>query len=68
MVTVMPIVIGALETVSKILERWWEELEIGKQLETIQTTVLLRLARMLRRVLEIWRDKLLLRLHWSTTS
>ena len=44
-VTVIPVVIGALGTVLKGLERKWEELEIGGRIETTQTTVLLRLAR-----------------------
>ena len=48
----MTIVIGALETVRNGLERWLEELEIGGQIETIQTIVLLRSAKILRKVLE----------------
>ena len=51
-VTVIPIVIGALRTVSKGLERWLEELEIRVQIDTILTTELLKSARILRRVLE----------------
>ena len=50
--TVIPIVIGALGTISKGLERRLEELEIGGRAETIQTRGLLRSARILRRVLE----------------
>ena len=49
------IVIGALGTVSKGWERKVEELEIRGQIETIQTTALMRSARILRIVLEIWR-------------
>ena len=48
----IPIVIGSLEMVLKGLERKLEELEIGGRIETIQTTALLILARILRRVLE----------------
>ena len=50
--TVLPIIIGALETIPKFLKRDLKELEIGGQTETIQTTVLLISARILRRVLE----------------
>ena len=56
-VTVILIIIDALETVFKGLERKLEELEIGGQTESIQTAVLLRSARILRRVLETWEGK-----------
>ena len=51
-VTVIAIVIVALGTVSKGLVQGVEDLEIRGQVETIQTTTLLRSARILRRVLE----------------
>ena len=51
-VTIVPIVIGALGTITKGLLKGLEDLEIGGRLETIQTTALLRTARILRRVLE----------------
>ena len=51
-VTVIPILIGALRTIPKGLVKCSEELEIGGCAETIQTTALLRSARILRRVLE----------------
>ena len=54
--TVIPIVIGALGTVTKRLELGLEDLEISEQVETIQITELLKLARTSRRVLEIWSD------------
>ena len=57
-VTVIPIVFGALGTVPKGLE----ELEITVRIETIQTTALLRSARILRRVLKTRVDLLSLRL------
>ena len=47
-VTIIPIIIGALGTVTKELEN----LEIAGRVETIQTTALLRSARIMRRVLE----------------
>ena len=51
-VTVMPIVIGALVTVAKGLVQVLEDLEIRGWVEIIQTTAFLRLARILRTVLE----------------
>ena len=53
-VTVIPIVIGELGTVSKWLAQGL------KDLETIQTTALLSSARILRRILETWGDFLFL--------
>ena len=50
--TVISIVIGATGTVTKGLVQGLENLEIRGQVETIQTTALLRSARILRRVLE----------------
>ena len=51
-VTIVPIVIGALGTITKRLLKGLEDLEIRRQVETIQTLALLRTARILRRVLE----------------
>ena len=51
-VTIVPILIGAFDTVSKGLLKGLEDLEIGGQVETIQTTALLKTDRILRRVLE----------------
>ena len=51
-VTIIPLVIGAFGTVTKGLLKGLEELEVGGRVETIQTTALLRTARILRRVLE----------------
>ena len=51
-VTIEPIVIGALGTITKGLLKGLEDLEVGGRVETIQTTALLRTARILRRVLE----------------
>ena len=51
-VTIIPIVIGAFGTVTKGLLKGLEELVVGGRVETIQTTALLRTARILRRVLE----------------
>ena len=51
-VTIVPIVIGAFGTVTKELLKSLEDLEVGGRVETIQMTALLRMARILRRVLE----------------
>ena len=51
-VTIIPIVIGAFGTVTKGLLKGLEDLEVGRRVETVQTTALLRTARILRRVLE----------------
>ena len=50
--TVIPIITGVLGTVSKGLERGLKEAEIGGQIETNQTTEMLKSARIPRRVLE----------------
>ena len=52
MVTIIPIMIGALGTVTKGLVKRLEDLEVGGRVETIQTTTLLRTTRILRRVIE----------------
>ena len=51
-VTIIAIVIGAFGTVTKGLLKGLEDLGVGGRVETIQTTTLLRTARILRRVLE----------------
>ena len=61
-VTIIPIVIGAFGTLTKGLLKELEDLEVGGRVETVQTTTLLRTARILRRVLETWGDLLSLRL------
>ena len=61
-VTVIPIVVGALGMIPKGLLEGLEDLEIRGKVEIIQTTALLRLARILRRVLET-RDLLSLKPH-----
>ena len=50
--TFIPIAVGALGSVTKGLIKGLEELEISGGVETIQTTTLLRSARILRRVLK----------------
>ena len=50
--TNIPIVTGAFGTVTKGLLRELDDLEVEGRVETIQITALLRMARILRRVLE----------------
>ena len=50
--TIIPIVIGAFGTVTTGLLKGLEDLEVGGRVDTIQTTALLRIARIVRRVLE----------------
>ena len=51
-IIIIIIVIGVFGTVTKVLLKGQENLEIGEQVETIQTAALLRTVRILRRVLE----------------
>ena len=67
-VTIISIVIGAFGAVTKGLLKSLEDLEVGGRVETIQTTALLKTARILRRVLETWGDMLSLNLQWKTIS
>ena len=66
--TIVPIVSGALGTVTKGLLKGLEDLEVGGRVEIIQTTALLRTARILRLVLETWGNLLSLKLQWKTIS
>ena len=52
----------------KLRKRWLEELEIGGRIESIQITAFFRSFRILRRVLETWRDLLSLSYKWKTIS
>ena len=67
-VTIVSIVIDALGTITKGLLKGLGNLEVGGRVETIQTTALLRTARILRRVLENWGDLLSLKLQRKTIS
>ena len=51
-VTIVPIVIGAYGMVSKGLLKGLEDLKVGGRVETNQTTALLKMVRILRRVQE----------------
>ena len=51
-VTIVPIGIGALGTITRTLLKGLEELEVGGRVQTIQTTASLRTTRILRRVME----------------
>ena len=65
-VTFISIIIGALVTVTEGLLKGLEDLKIRGRVGTIQTTKLLRSAKILRRVLETWGDLLSLKLQWKT--
>ena len=67
-VTIIPIVIGAFGMITKGLLKGLEDLEVGARVETIQTTALLKTARILRRVLETWEDLLSLNLQWKLSA
>ena len=67
-VTIVPIVIDALGTITKGLLKGLEDLEVGGRVETIQTTALQRTARFLRRVVETCGDLLSLKLQWKAIS
>ena len=67
-VTIVPIVIRALGTITKGLLKGLEDLEFGRRVETIQMTALMRTARIPRRVLETWGDLLLLKLQRKIPS
>ena len=51
-VTIVLIVICGFGTVTKGLLKILEDLEVGGRMETIQTTALLKMSRILRRVVE----------------
>ena len=57
-VTIIPPMIGAFGTVTKGLLKGLEDMEVGGQEETIQTTALLTMTRILGRVPETWGDLL----------
>ena len=67
-VTIIPIMIGVLGTISKGWVEWLEDLEITGRVETVPTTALLKSARILRKVLETWGNLLSLKLQWKTIS
>ena len=63
---IISFVTDVLGTVTKGLVQGLEYLKIRGRVETIQTTALLRSARILRRVLETRGDLLSLKLQWKT--
>ena len=52
-VEIVPVVIGALGSVTKDFERWIRKLGIAYNIEVMQKTALLGTARILRKVLEL---------------
>ena len=67
-VAIIPIIIDAFGTVTKGLLKGLEDLEVGGRVDTIQTTTLVRTARILRRVLGTWWGLLSLKLLWKFFS
>ena len=67
-VAVIPILTGALGTISEVLVKELEELEMRWQLEAIPNTALLISARILRRVLKTWGDLLSPYLPWKPSA
>ena len=67
-VTIIPIVISALGTITKELLKGFEDLEVRGRVETVQTTSLLWTAKILRRFLETWGDLLSLKRQRKTIS
>ena len=65
---VIPIVIGALGTVTNGLVQGLEDLEIRGQVESFQNTALGISARILRRVLETLGDLLFLKIKWELSA
>ena len=57
-VTMVPYVSGAFDTVTKGFLKGLEDLEDGGLVEIIQATTLLKMAKILRRVMESWGDLL----------
>ena len=65
---IVPIVIGDFGTVTEGLLKGLEDLEVSRRVVTIQTTVFLKTARILRRVLETLGDLRSLKLKWKKPS
>ena len=61
-VTIIPIIMDAFGTETKWLQKGLEDLEVVGRMETIQTTTLLRTARILRSVQDTCGDLLSIRL------
>ena len=67
-VTIITILTGVFGTVTKGLLKGLEDMEIGGRVENIQTTALLRTARIQRRVVKTWKDLLSQKIQWKTIS
>ena len=59
-VKVIPLVIGTLGTTLRKLRKWLKELGIETQTTELQKTILIHIAQILQKVLEIYRNLLLL--------
>ena len=56
-VEVIPVVIGALGTVTKHFEKWIEKLDLDLTIEALQKPCLLGTAKIIRKVLDMKRKK-----------
>ena len=63
--TILLFVIGAIGRVTEWLVQGQKDLEITGRVDTIQITELLRPARILRSILETWKNLLSLKLQWK---
>ena len=67
-VTIMLFVIGAFGTITEGLLKGLVYMEVGTSVETIQSTALLRTARILRRVLETLGNLVSIKLLWKPSA
>ena len=64
----VPVVVGALGTVTKGFEKRLKKLDIRRRNDAIQTSVLLWSGKIVTRVEENWRDLLSFMLQWKITN
>ena len=67
-VTIVLTMVGVFGILTKGLLKGLEDFEVGRRVETIQTTASLKTARIQRRVLETWRELLSLKLQWKPSA
>ena len=60
--------IDAFGTITKGLLKDLEDLEVGRRVETIQMSALLRTTKILRQVMETWGDLLSVKPQWKTIT
>ena len=67
-VTIISIVFDCFGAVTKVLLKGLGVVEVGGRVEAIQTTALLRTARILKLAMETWEYLLSFKLQWKTIS